>query len=141
MVGERFRHRQRVRFHECDPQNAVFNGNYLAYFDVAITELWREELGGYTEMIDGGVDVVVAEVRVRFIASLRFDDEFDVVVGVANLGTTSMTSELTIERGGEAVAEGEIRHVFIDTSSGEKTAIPDAIRDRLSRYSITAISR
>ena len=133
-MAEPFRHRQRVRFHECDPQNAVFNGNYLAYFDVAVTELWREGLGGYTEMIDGGVDVVVAEARVRFITPLRFDDEFDVVVAVANIGTTSMTTALTIERGGETVAEGEIRHVFIDLSNGEKTAIPDEIRPELERY-------
>ena len=44
-----FRHPLRVRFHECDPQGVVFNGNYLAYFDIAFTELWREAFGGWDE--------------------------------------------------------------------------------------------
>ena len=44
--GREFRHTIRVRYNECDPQGHVFNANYLAYFDLAMTELWRE-LGGY----------------------------------------------------------------------------------------------
>ena len=41
-MSDEFRYRIRIRYHECDPQGHVFNSNYLAYFDVAITELWRE---------------------------------------------------------------------------------------------------
>ena len=41
-VPEPFRHRIRVRFNECDGQGVVFYANYLMYFDVAMTELWRE---------------------------------------------------------------------------------------------------
>ena len=45
-MGEIFRHRLRVRYHECDPQAIVFNAHYLAYCDLAVTELWRETMGG-----------------------------------------------------------------------------------------------
>ena len=38
-VAAEFRHSIRVRYNECDPQGHVFNANYLAYFDIAITEL------------------------------------------------------------------------------------------------------
>ena len=41
----RCEHVLRVRFGECDPQGIVFNAHYVAYFDVALTELWREALG------------------------------------------------------------------------------------------------
>jgi DNA polymerase (family 10) len=37
-VAGAFRHPLRVRFHECDPQGIVFNANFLAYADIAITE-------------------------------------------------------------------------------------------------------
>ena len=40
-----FVHEIRVRYGECDPQGIVFNANYLAYFDVAFTELWRAAVG------------------------------------------------------------------------------------------------
>ena len=64
-----------------------------------MTELWRE-LGGYEPMVDDGIDMVVAEARLRYLAPLRFDDEVDLMVGPIALGTTSMTSELAIDRGG-----------------------------------------
>jgi len=41
-----FVHELRVRYGECDPQGIVFNANYLSYFDITVTELWRAtELG------------------------------------------------------------------------------------------------
>ena len=72
-VREPFRHRLRVRYNECDPQGVVFNANYLTYLDITMGELWRE-LGGYQEMVDAGVDMVVAEANIRYRAALRFDD-------------------------------------------------------------------
>jgi acyl-CoA thioester hydrolase len=129
-----FRHRLRVRYHECDPQGVVFNANYLAYFDMAITELWREALGGYQSMLDAGLDIVVAEANVKYLAPLRFDEEFDLVVGVAEMGTTSIRTALRVEREGEAAAEGELRHVFVNPQSGEKAPIPDDVREGLAPY-------
>ena len=124
----------RVRYNECDPQNAVFNANYLTYFDIAVSELWREVMGGYDTMLADGIDMVVAEASVRYLAPLRFDEEFDVSISVAKLGTTSLVSGLTIERNGDVVAEGELRHVFIATSNGEKAPIPERVRAALERY-------
>lgn len=132
-MGEQFRHAIRVRYNECDPQGHVFNANYLAYFDLAMTELWRG-LGGYGAMIDEGVDMVVAEARLRYLASLGFDDEVELVVRSIALGKTSITSELAIERGGEAVAEGELRHVFVDAAAGGTAPIPAAVRAGLEGY-------
>ena len=36
-----------------------------------------------------------------------------------------MTTELVIEDGGEPAAEGELRHVFIETGGGRTAPIPD----------------
>jgi acyl-CoA thioester hydrolase len=132
-VSEPFRHRLRVRYNECDPQGVVFNANYLTYFDLTMGELWRE-LGGYQAMVDAGVDMVVAEATIRYLAPLRFDDELELVARIRRLGDTSMTTELVIEDGGEPAAEGELRHVFIDTGTGRTAPIPDAIRAGLTRY-------
>src|SRR3954454_15300237 len=97
-MGRPFRHRLRVRYHECDPQGVVFNANYVAYFDVAITEWWREAFGAYQEMFSRGLDIVVGEVTVRFRAPARFDEELDVLPEVAHLGTTSLRTKLTVLR-------------------------------------------
>jgi acyl-CoA thioester hydrolase len=125
----------RVRFAECDPQGVVFNGHYLFYFDVAVTEIWREAIGSYTESVaEHGVDVVVGEARVRYRAPLRFDEEFDLVVTIPSFGTTSMTTAIAVERDGELCAEGDLRQVFVDVETGEKTPIPGAIREALEPY-------
>jgi len=132
-VGEPFRHTLRVRYNECDPQGVVFNANYLTYFDLTMTELWRE-LGGYRAMVESGVDMVVAEVRLRYLAPLRFDDQFEAVVRIARLSETSMGVEIELVRADQTIAEGELRYVFIETGGGAKQPIPDPIRDRLSAY-------
>jgi len=136
-----FRHRLRVRWSECDLQGVVFYPNYLTYFDHTITELWREAVGPYPEMTELGVDMVVAEAGIRYRASARFDDEVDIVATITRLGTTSMTTELAVERvaDGEVLAEGELRHVFVDPHSFEKHVIPDAVRAGLTRFAATPV--
>ena len=37
----KFVYHHRVRWVECDPQWIVFNGHYLTFFDVAVTEYAR----------------------------------------------------------------------------------------------------
>ena len=129
-----FTHRLRVRYGECDPQGVVFNANYLMYFDVALTELWREAIGRYEDMTAAGTDMVVAEVRARYLAPAGFDDELDVEVTIARLGTTGMTTRTAVRHDGTVVVEGEMRHVFIDLATKEKKPIPEDVRRRLEPY-------
>ncbi len=130
-----FRHRLRVRYHECDPQNVVFNAHYLAYADIAITELYREAFGSWqAPMAEHGIDMVVAEANVRYFAPLRFDDEFDLVTTLMRIGTTSTTTLVRIERGTQLTAEVSVRHVVVDATSREKEPIPAAVRKVLERY-------
>lgn len=128
------RHRMRVRYAECDQQGIVFNPRYLEYFDHGITELYRATLGSYEALhTNHGVDLVVAEVGIRFRSSLRFDEEFDLVIAVAALGTTAITTAIAVERlDGEIAAEGELRHVVVRNGGTEKTPIPEAVRVALS---------
>src|ERR1700744_1611750 len=89
-----FVHHLRVRYNECDVHGHVFNANYLVYFDVTLTELWREALGSYEALQAEGLDLVVAEAGVRFRAPARFDDELEITLQVERLGTTSMVSAI-----------------------------------------------
>jgi acyl-CoA thioester hydrolase len=133
-MGAPFRNRLRVRYHECDAQGVVFNANYFAYFDVTLTELWREAFGSYAAMVEGGTDVVVAEARARFLSPARFDEEIDVVCSIDRLGTTSMVIRLDVVRGAEQLIEGHMRYVFVEAGTTAKRAIPDDTRRVLERY-------
>lgn len=131
-MSDEFVHRLRVRFAECDPQGVVFNAHYLAYLDLAMTELWRERCGGYPAMVESGIDMVVAEARARFLAPARFDDELRLRVAVTRLGRTSLVTAHTVRREGETCVEGELRHVFVDLETERPASIPDAIRAALA---------
>jgi acyl-CoA thioester hydrolase len=123
----------RVRWSECDLQGVVFYAHYLAYFDIAMTELWREVVIPHGETIDTGGDMVVAEARITYRASARFDDEIDLVAQVVRLGTTSMTTALRIERApdGALLVEGELHHVFVDPETLRKREVPTEVRQAL----------
>jgi acyl-CoA thioester hydrolase len=130
-----FVHRLRVRYHECDQQGRVFNAHYFAYFDIALTELWREAFGSYEQMIREGYDVVVADAGARFRGAAEFDDEIDVAMTIANLGDTSMTTDIEVRRDGDVLVEGRMVHVWVDASSYEKAQIPEQAREVLGAFS------
>ena len=112
----------------------MFNGNYVAYFDLVMTELWREAAGGYQAMLERGTDMVVAEVRVRYLAPAGFDDELELEALITRIGTTATTTRIEVSKGGLLVAEGELRHVFVDPATGAKTPIPNDVRRALQPY-------
>jgi len=112
----------------------VFNANYVAYFDVVITELWREALGRYEDMVEAGTDMVVAELGVRFLGPARFDDEVEFEARLTRLGETAMSTRVDARTNGQPVVQGDIRHVFIDPPTKTKRPMPDEIRAALEPY-------
>jgi acyl-CoA thioester hydrolase len=135
-MGQTFTHRIRVRYSECDAQGVVFNANYYAYFDLLMTELWRENIGPYEAMVENGADMSVVASAARFIAPARFDDEIDLNGRVTRLGNTSMSTAISITRAsdGAELVDGEIHHVFVDPATYTKRPIPDDVKAGLEPY-------
>ncbi len=135
-MGRAFVHTLRVRYAECDAQGVVFNAHYLTYFDVSITELWRAAFGSYQAMTDRGVDIVVAEAQLRFRAPARFDQELELEVAIARLGTTSILSHHVIRHQQQTLVEGSVRHVLVELPRLTKTEIPDWARNALAPWTL-----
>ena len=81
-----------------------------------------------------GIDVVVAEATVRFLAPLRFDDELRDPADDHADGVELDDVAIVLDRDGETLAAAELRQVFVDRRTGEKTAIPVDVRPELERY-------
>ncbi len=133
-MAERYVHRLRVRYRECDQQGVVFNGHYFSWFDDVFTEGLREAGLPYKEIIDAGVDMVVAEATARYRSGARFDDEVDLHWWVTRLGNTGMTTRIDVMRGDDLLVEGELRYVFVDAGTTNKRPMPDDIRAKLEPY-------
>ena len=137
-MAEPFVHPLRVRYGECDPQGIVFNANYLLYFDVVFTELWRTAVGSWQDMVARGVDAVVSEANLDFRSPARFDDELQLRAQISRLGKTAITTEIEVVREQEILVAGWLRHVCVETPTS-KDGIrshpwPDDIRAGLARY-------
>ena len=130
-------HRLRVRYNECDAQGHVFNANYFVYFDIILTELWRQTLGSYAALTAEGLDLVVAETGARFRTPAHFDDELEIRLEIERLGNTSMVSAIEIARDAEILVDGRIVHIFVRADRvGEKTPIPDRVRGLLQAHTV-----
>jgi acyl-CoA thioester hydrolase len=133
-MAEPFVHRMRIRYAECDPQGVVFNAHYLAYVDDTISAMWRAAFGSYQEMLDRGVDIVVAEAHLRFLDAARFDEEIEIETAVTHLGTTSMRTLYRFLHDGKLLLTASLRHVFVEEGTARKTPIPDWARAGLEQW-------
>lgn len=134
-MAEPFRHTIRVRWGECDPQGIVFNPNYLAYYDLAMGEMWRQEVGPWDALESRGVTFVAAECGVRFRAPARHEEELTLALSVTNIGTTSFATALDVlHADGSACCEAWMRYVFVAEPAMTKTPIPGDVRAVLERH-------
>ncbi len=128
----------RVRYFEVDLQGHVFNAHFLTWFDTAYGEMIGRAGGRpYSELIADGIDVVVAEVGIRYLAPARLDDELEIEIAVQPLTNTSMTSDFTVRRGELEVAKAFVRHVCFDLEARTKRPWPEEIRAGIGRYVVT----
>ena len=129
----RFAHRMRVRWAEVDKQGIVFNGHYLMYFDVAITEYWRAAGVPYPQgLVEHGSDLYVVKSTVEYHRSAEYDDEIDVCARVARIGRSSMNFALEIHRGSDHLVSGEVVYVNADPETRRSAPVPEFLRQAVA---------
>jgi acyl-CoA thioester hydrolase len=128
----------RVRWAEVDKQGIVFNGHYLMYFDVAITEYYRALGYPYPEgLARHGTDLYVKKIEVEYHASAGYDDEIDVCVRVARLGRSSFEFLLEIYRADQLLVGGRVVYVNADSETRKSAALPEFLRSGVKAFEHT----
>ncbi len=115
------RHDVRVRYNEIDGQNIVFNGNYLIYADIGVTELFRALGEGQPGpfFAQYGSDIVVVNADIDYHASAELDDMLTIAARVARFGRTSFVIHVAIFRGEQRLTDMALTyaHVMADRSA------------------------
>src|SRR6185436_15916643 len=120
----RFVYRLRVRWAEVDKQDIVFNGHYLTYFDVAITEYWRALGLPYPAQLERwGTDLFVVKAGIEYFGPARYDDVLDIGVRVDRVGNSSLQFRFGIFRDGEHLIGGELIYVNADPVTRKSVAV------------------
>ena len=62
------------------------------------------------------------------------------MASITRLGESSMTMEIAVERAtdGALLAEGRLRHVFVDPGDFQPREMPAEVRDGLGRFAAAA---
>ena len=61
-----------IPFHDCDPMNVVWHGNYPRYFEVARCQLLRLFNYDYTDMVASGYMWPIVDMRLKYVGSAKF---------------------------------------------------------------------
>ena len=135
----RFFHTLRVRWAEVDRQDVVFNGHYLLYFDVAVTEYWRALQQGQSDQFKAQIpgwmhSLYAVKSTVEYHASAHFDEEIDIGVRIKKLGNSSMLWGIEIYHGEQHLTSGELVYVYRDPATEKSGPIPVELRGALEGF-------
>jgi acyl-CoA thioester hydrolase len=135
----RFFHPLRVRWAEVDPQGIVFNGHYLTYADVAITEYFRALGIAYpADLSRDGTDFFAVKTLLEYLAPAHFDEELNIGIRCARLGRSSLTFEMGIWRADRLLTRGEVVYVHADGVNRTSQPLPQWLIDKVQAYQYSA---
>ena len=132
-LSENFTFLLRVRYGECDAQQVVFNARYADYIDIAMTEYFREVVGGFQYLLDQGLDNQVVSLHIDWHSSAKFDDVLAISVTSTKVGNTSYSFKILINDyiSQKLIAKSSMTYVMVDTQNYQKTPVPDWLREKL----------
>jgi acyl-CoA thioester hydrolase len=116
----------RVRYAETDQMGVAYYANYLIWFEVGRTELCRNKGFRYKDLEELGYRLVVTEVYCKYRNSARYDEIVTVRTHLKEINKRRITFGYQILRkeGEELIAEGETRHICVD-SNGKTKSLPE----------------
>ena len=128
-------HRLQVRWAEVDMQKIVFNAHYLMYFDTAMSGYWRKLALPYEATLQAlGGDLFVKKASVEYHGSARYDDNIDVGLRCARIGTSSVLFEGAIFRGDSLLITSELLYVYANPATQTSQPVPASLRAVFEAY-------
>ncbi|MAB88338.1 MAG: thioesterase family protein [Planctomycetota bacterium] len=119
----------RVRSYELDSYGHVNNAVYMQWLEHGRSRLLQDKGFDYNKIEERwGVRFVTVSTKIDFHMGLHLDDELAFTTTVARIGTTSVTLDQQILRGGEVAAAGQTVMVFTDPSMSKGASIPEEFR-------------
>ncbi len=114
MGGHRIHYR--IIYGDTDMMGIAYHANYLRWFEMGRTEMFRSLGLPYREIERRGIFMPVAEVWCRFTASARYDDEITIETSLDPSVRAGMKFDYRIlsEEGNVLLAKGYTRHPFVN---------------------------
>jgi YbgC/YbaW family acyl-CoA thioester hydrolase len=132
-----FRIQSRVRWSECDPLGIIWYGAYLKYFEAAEGEMFRAAGLPYDVLrVEREVQLPRKAFAVEFHSPAQMDELLDIDVGIAKIGSSSLTMRFAAFRAADRTlrATAQLTVVCVEKASITKRPIPDWVREALRPF-------
>jgi acyl-CoA thioester hydrolase len=106
----------RVRYCETDAMGYLHHSNYISYFEIARTELFRAAGGDYRAMESRGFFLVVVKVECQYKRPARYDDVLAIQCRLTRHSGAKLEHEYRVMRGSELIASGQSTLACVDRS-------------------------
>ena len=120
-----------VRYAETDMMGIVYHANYLPWFEVARTQLLREQGFPYRQLETDGYRLPVLEVAAKYRRPALYDDTLTIVATIREQPLLRIRIDYEVFRGDELLATGQSAHAFCDLT-GRPTRPPAAFVVRMN---------
>ena len=112
-----YRTTYRVIYGDTDNMGVAYYANYLRWFEIGRTEMFRDLGLAYREVESRGIFLPVSEAHCKYLAPAHYDD---VLVIETTLDTTfragmKMDYRVLREADGTLLAEGYTRHAYLNS--------------------------
>ena len=118
----------RVRYAETDAMGYLHHSNFLTYFEIGRTELFRAAGGSYRAVEEGGLFLVVVKINVHFRRPARYDDLLRLKTTISRITPARIEHEYELYRGNELLTTGNSTLACVN-SEGQAVALPDELLD------------
>jgi YbgC/YbaW family acyl-CoA thioester hydrolase len=136
-MHKRFIIEEHVRWSDIDRAGIIYYGQFLRFFEIAETELFRAVGLPYSEVFDR-LDIWLPRVQIHFDfrKPLVLDDLIEVSAYVGRFGRKSLTLRFEVTKKGESglAAEGHVVLACVSRSTFKSLPVPEEIIDRLRPY-------
>jgi len=136
-LTKRFTIEEHVRWSDTDRAGIIYYGQFLRFFEIAETELFRAVGLPYAEVFDR-FDIWLPRVQIHFDfrKPLMLDDLIEVSAYVGRFGNKSLTLRFEVNKKGETdlVAEGHVVLACVSRSSFKSVSVPSEITKALEPY-------
>ena len=123
----------RVRYADTDKMGVVYNGNYLAYFEIGRTELLRSVGLPYAALEAEGYLLPVREAHVEYRMPAYYDDELSVeTTFVYAPDVAVITLTYRIVRHTDVIATGYTKHSFVKAETWRPIRPPRSFVDAVT---------
>ncbi|WP_018996616.1 acyl-CoA thioesterase [Hirschia maritima] len=125
-----------AQFHDIDPMNIVWHGNYPRFFELARVEILDKIRYGYDEMKASGYAWPVIEMNIRYAHPMTLREKVKISAGITEWeNRLKIDFEIRNKETNKRLCKAYTTHVAVDLKTNTMLwETPKVFRDRLEPY-------